>query len=281
MRVTDLLLIFWQLAMLGLLLFNSLTSKRSRVCLFAITSTILLSHLLIGKAHWQMVPTYLSLLVTCGLLLRRQPLSANRLIIRLKQLGLGLGTIAMIVPVSLFPVFQFAQPTGSLIVGTTSYTIGTPTREPLTNELRSLKLRVYYPAESKSNAMFRYQPTMANVPDVLFSHYNLINTNAYVEAPLKQSENYPLLTYSHGTDSYEQESIFQLVEMASHGYVIVAIDHGQLTGTTERIALFQTDISFVLDQIQGGKTPFPPLTETIDFSRVGVMGIGDGGMAAT
>lgn len=323
MRITDMILIFWQLMVLGLVLVSSITDKKVRLSLGIITCSLLVVHLTFEKAHWQLIPTYLSLLVTFWLLIRPTRNSPTKLSRFFKKIGLVLGTIAMIFPVTLFPMFQFDQPSGSYVVGTRSYTLFDTRRKATSADGprdREIKLQIYYPAKTKSATMMSYRPDVAGLAqgigrnhlysDFLFSHYKLIKTNAYLDAlPFEGAGKFPVLTFSHGMGGYNQQNTFQLVEMASHGFVIIAIEHtgdaAQSTLTNgsklvysqaeplntdmktlayldKHVKQWEEDIRFTLDNLEPKITPtLNSITQMADLNRIGVMGFSFGGAAAT
>ncbi|WP_314059345.1 hypothetical protein [uncultured Vagococcus sp.] len=306
MRVTDIVLIFWQILMLGLLP-HSIANKRIRISFTLITSSLLLLHLVLENYHWQMIPTYLSLLLTFWLIIRPTAISANLTL--LKKISLIFITIVMIVPVTLFPVVQFDSPTGSFIVGKRSISFTHLETQDLSFDhlpQRQLKLQIYYPATAKTSQMASYLPNSNDFPSAfgtrvfpnfLFSHYKLIHTNAYTDAPYYEgTSQFPLLIFSGGG----QQNTFQLVEMASHGFIIIEIDHtrksqtsgknhlfpvasqGKLTPSScldKRVSRWEAEIKFVLDSLSSNK--LASITSIADRHRIGVMGYSEGGTAAT
>lgn len=306
MRVTDIVLIFWQILMLGLLP-HSITSKRIRISFTLTTFSLLLLHIVLENYHWQMIPTYLSLLLTFWLIIRPTAISTNPTL--LKKIGLVLTTSVMIVPVTLFPVFQFDSPTGSFIVGKRSISLTNLDIQDFSFDQASrsqLKLQIYYPATSKSSQMANYLPNSNEfpsefgtqvLPNFLFSHYNLIHTNAYTDAPYyKGTSQFPLLIFSGDG----QQNTFQLVEMASHGFIIIGIDHTNVpqpsgkvhlfpvasqrklapsTYLDKRVSQWEAEIKLVLDSLSSDK--LASVTSIIDRHRIGVMGYSEGGTAAT
>ena len=67
-------------------------------------------------------------------------------------------------------------------------------------------------------------------------------------------ETYPVLIYSHGTKGFAEDSYMLMERYASHGFIVVALDHmGDTTAnrddqrTTEMYAWRSLDISAVID----------------------------------
>jgi predicted dienelactone hydrolase len=40
-----------------------------------------------------------------------------------------------------------------------------------------------------------------------------------------EKSNYPVLIFSHGLTGFRNQNTFEVEELASHGYIIVGIDH--------------------------------------------------------
>lgn len=108
---------------------------------------------------------------------------------------------------------------------------------------------------------------------------------------------YPLILFSHGFGGHRRQSTFFCTHLASHGYVVAAVDHTGNTITdvmqlilqvagggalpdfdallSEFIALRPDDVVFLLDAVLGGlDAGVAPL---IDASRVGMTGHSFGG----
>jgi predicted dienelactone hydrolase len=154
--------------------------------------------------------------------------------------------IALIVIVyvswEIFSTVRFKRPSGSHAVGTLGMEVTDSSRveDVLASEqkFRRLILQFWYPAKkSKGIAKANYHPNpdvfnndVANlfksIPQLLLKRLSLSKTNALVNAPLSDSEsNYPLLVFSHGMDGMRFLNTFQMEELASHGYIVVSIEH--------------------------------------------------------
>jgi pimeloyl-ACP methyl ester carboxylesterase len=66
-----------------------------------------------------------------------------------------------------------------------------------------------------------------NLPAMTLAHLARIPTHSYLNAPLSnKQQQWPVLLFSHGFGiGYESQNTVQMEELASHGYVIVSIDH--------------------------------------------------------
>jgi len=127
---------------------------------------------------------------------------------------------------------ELPAPTGLFIVGRTTFYWKDPTRpETLTddsNDRRELMVSLWYPARKLSGL----------APAVYFPSYKLIagqssaplpasrKTHAFERAPLAGARRtFPVLLFSHGLGENTARYSAQLEELASHGYVVAAIDH--------------------------------------------------------
>ncbi len=96
---------------------------------------------------------------------------------------------------------------------------------------------------------------------------------------------YPLVVYSHGFSSTRDGGTYLAEQLASLGYVVVAVDY-PLTNfaapggpNVKDVVNQPADVSFLIDSLVAqGKTPGHQLEGMVDESRVGVTGLSLGGM---
>lgn len=99
---------------------------------------------------------------------------------------------------------------------------------------------------------------------------------------------YPLIVHSHGFTSNHRNIAYLARYLASHGYVVVAVDH-PLThmfapgDPNARDVVNQPgDVSFLIDTLtRAPESVAPALAGRVDGDRIGVMGISLGGLTAT
>jgi hypothetical protein len=286
----------------------------------------LAAHLWVEGSRWQMLPTY-ALVAGAALLLAvsllRPALQKPTLLVRL-----GAGTlfflwliVAIALPV-LFPVPHPLAPTGPFGVGTrTYYLVDENRRETYSDDVafRELMVQLWYPAtidEGDELAPFIEGidiagPAIARrlgLPDFLLGHIDLASTSAYRDARPAGGGPFPLLVFSHGLRGLRVQNTSLMQELASHGYVVAAIDHTYANVLTlfpdGRVAFFnqQTvmpegtsvaqsgarlvgvwvgDIRFVVQQLETWSgTPGHPLQGQIDSQLLGLLGHSTGGGAA-
>ncbi len=185
--------------------------------------------------HWQMVPVYLAPLLLLGLhgsFMRRRPMLAFA---NLSLLLVG------VVLMSALPIAQIPKPEGPYPVGTISYALTDGSREEIYTEeegdVRQLMAQVWYPAAPTAGAEpvawlndgERFIPALARslrLPAFFLNHLTLIKTHSYAAPPLAEAEGrYPVLVYVHGWQGFRTIATQQMETLASHGYIVVALDH--------------------------------------------------------
>lgn len=282
-------------------------------------------HLWLEGYRWQMVPAYAltGLWLGVWVVLGRMDIPADlralarRAWVRGPALMLSVALTAT-APV-LFPVPVLPTPTGPYPVGTLTYEWVDTSRTELYTPAggpRHLMAQVWYPADSTAgstpapwmNRLDVAGPAIARFlrfPEFFLDHANLTNTHAYYNAPLASAQRaYPVIVYSHGWNGFRADSAHQMANLASHGFVVVAIDHPYgsmvtvfedgtvalnnpqaLDDRTTLQATYAADIRFVFDQLEkltaGAISPGARFwAGRLDTTRLGVMGHSTGGGAA-
>lgn len=176
-----------------------------------------------------------------------------------------------------------------------SYPVGVTTEEATdATRNRLLPIEVWYPATD----MHRGQDTAEATHD----RYDLLPgfpplTQDAVRVAAPRAGTYPLVLFSHGFAGHRRQSTFLCTHLASHGYVVAAVDH---TGNTvadmmqaimqiqaggpmpdvvetlrEFIAARPADVEFILDHLLAGSVR--EVAPLIDRARVGMTGHSFGG----
>ena len=197
------------------------------------------------------------------------------------------------------------KPTGKYVVGTTSLLLTDSSRANRYNNPTnsSFMITLWFPAratighfpppylESKAAPAFAgLYGVSQTVLTGLFGQASGESEIATDEAP------YPIVIYSHGFKVGRRDNTAKCEELASHGYVVVAIDHadclatvfsnGQLLSTT--LSSFSgnlftndvLDVRFVLQTLTELNQSDPLFANTLDLNRVGTMGWSYGGGVA-
>ena len=98
---------------------------------------------------------------------------------------------------------------------------------------------------------------------------------------------HPLLVYSHGFMSMRSENAPLTALLASHGYVVVAVDYPLTNfrapgGPNVRDAVNQPDdVRFVIDRVLAWERGERPFAGEIDRERIGAIGLSLGGLTTT
>ncbi|TXK84332.1 carboxylic ester hydrolase [Paenibacillus sp. N3.4] len=229
--------------------------------------------------------------------------------------GIAVAAIAMITVPTLFPILTFPKTTGEYAVGTQAFHLVDHNRKefvvPNSQVYRELMVQVYYPAEKGTGTPAPYSENIhaltqqlsatQGFPYIATTHLGLTKTHSYKDAtPLQASKKFPLLLFAHGMSLYSQQNTFQLEELASHGYVIVALNftgdaattvfpdgkqvnftpiENTITFLNNRIKLWEQDAAFVLDEVTKADFDhtFNPIAKLIDYDHIGMLGHSFGG----
>lgn len=220
-------------------------------------------------------------------------------------------------------IFVFPEPTGKYSVGTTIYHLTDKKRKEIhslnKNENRELLAQIWYPSdekvELKSPYIFDVLPVLRDsarntcsyyLPGVLFDYFLTgIVTHSIPDAELSSKKSkFPVLIFSHGFASLSNFNTTQLEELASHGYVVVGINHtydcsvtvfpdgrtiplsndweiGEIKYLENSIDNWVQDVSFVLDELENINISDPKnrLRKHLDLERIGMFGHSMGGAA--
>jgi dienelactone hydrolase len=215
-------------------------------------------------------------------------------------------------------------PSGPYRVGTVSYHWIDRTREEQwtkdPNDFRELMVQIWYPASNyDATREAAYIPDLDRLRvsmDQYWPNRPSVRTHATVRAALASTRaKYPVIVFSHGMNSSRFRYTAIIEELASHGFVVAAIDHTYWgpgvafpNGKTvkldegmiardklssddidrimqEGITVMAADQDFVfrkLVQLNGSNRHGHSLfSHRLDLSKVGAMGHSMGGMAAT
>ena len=285
----------------------------------AFTFIALVLHLIVEGYRWQMLPLYV-------LTLMQMLLSFFG--VELRRLGLFLTLILLAVSAALpvlLPVPSFPASSGPYQVGTRIYELTDLGRQEIYSgkiEPRRFQIQVWYPSEPGSSDVRApwmakaeiFAPAIAKyirMPSFFLDHLTLVRTPAYQESKIAHvEEGYPVILFSHGWNGFNTQNTGQAIQLASHGYVVVGVQHtygAVITvfddGTIARnnpsalpsgapdaeyeaaarklVDQWAGDLGYAMDfleeQDDHAESPF---YKSLDLSRVGVYGHSTGGGAA-
>lgn len=235
------------LANLFTLLFSALSLRRAVRWIrhsAPIALLIAVAQALVEGPRWPMVPAY-ALTVLLFLLGRRQNSTPPSGPVGWKRtnwlvVGLALGLVVSAILPTIHPVFRFPRPRGPYEIGTLTYgwaDAGRPeifTADP--DDHRELMVQIWYPAKSASSstrahyvqdadALAAALARLKHVPPFLFGQLKYVGTNAVPSAPVADDQpTYPVLIFLEGAIGFRQMNTFQVEDLVSDGYVVVAID---------------------------------------------------------
>ncbi|SFA73610.1 Alpha/beta hydrolase family protein [Cohnella sp. OV330] len=155
------------------------------------------------------------------------------------------------------PVFKLPAPTGDYDVGV-RYAYLTDERrvEPFLKDAsakRQLAIKIYYPATRDADkpyaAYFHDSPGLVEafaagyrMPAFLFKQLPLVKTHSQEGVPVSDRQaSYPVVLFSHGGGTTMEAHVAQCEDLASHGYIVVAVDHTYVASAAELQARVVTD----------------------------------------
>ncbi len=266
--------------------------------------------------RWQIIPGYGFMLVLI-LTSFKPPRKLSLKII------LTLFLIIVVLPSMLLPVIELPTPTGPHSVGTYTYHwIDHNRQERFTDEdfrdARQLIVQIWYPSvpeEGSKPAPYFDHPEIrgpalsaaGNFPSFALTYQHLTKTHSYTDAPVTSGVQFPVLILSHGIMGTRFLHTSLIEELASHGYVVAALNHSydanvsvfpdgssadyrshigpevayedSVTLRHRQLNTRVEDVRFILDQmeqIQSGAIQ-SPLSGRLNIEKVGVLGHSFGG----
>jgi predicted dienelactone hydrolase len=288
-----------------------------------IVSTLL--PMLVGGIHliaegWriQMVPLYILAVLILAyrwpmLVGRADKMSRRRGILVSSAMALLLALCGVLAG-WLLPVVTLPTPTGP-------YQVGIVDRE-IVDQVRGRRLMVsiWYPAaQSGASALLTNYPKevadglgkLSGVPGLAFQHLRYFRLAASEDVPLQvEDAPFPVLVFSHGLVGLRLQNSSTLQNLASWGYVVVALDHTDAAAVTvfpdgearfyslesfgipsnvepdkalvdERVfPVWVADQLFVYDIIETWAANDPMLAGKLDVARIGSFGHSFGGATA-
>jgi platelet-activating factor acetylhydrolase isoform II len=284
---------------------------------------LLAIHFFIEGYRWQMIPIYVLtvILLISSLLKIQSPTDWKPLASYLTLVLLLLSTaLPILLPVPIIPA-----PSGPYIVGTRIYELTDTSRKEQysgKDEARRFMIQVWYPSEPSTSDQrapwmehaYIVAPAIATyirMPSFFLDHLALVKVPAYKDSKVAQTNaGFPVILFSHGWNGFNAQNTGQALELASHGFVVIGVQHtygAVITvfpdGTIARnnpsalgtddmpndeyeaiayklVNQWAGDLGYTLDfmELQNRATS-SPFYQSLDFSRVGVFGHSTGGGA--
>jgi predicted dienelactone hydrolase len=238
-------------------IFVAVDKRRVRWARFILAAAILvlILHGWIEGPHWQMAPAYFSLLVVCAACCA--PANLPRRVLA------GIALLSLVAAVTLssaLPMFKLPGPTGPYQLGTTIFSLTDPSRAEdavADGSRREIVVQAWYPTDTSRG---KAAPYRRRTETTLASSYQaFIPTHAALNAEVALgSAPFPVLLFEPAMYGRRSEYAFLLEELASHGYVVFAIDHPYNSGPV---------------QLANGKVIQPPPASIVEhLGSVGVEG---------
>jgi dienelactone hydrolase len=167
----------------------------------------------------------------------------------LAGLGSAVGVLAIFATVGAaiaFPIPDFPTPTGTYAVGTSVVEWTDPDRSETwttdPDDVRELQAQIWYPAEAspaeveralylgrseaEASVVAEGIGTFLGIPRFIFDGAVEARTNAVLDAPVASgTERFPVVLLSPGGGMGRAMNTAWAEELASHGYVVAALDH--------------------------------------------------------
>lgn len=286
-----------------------------------------LVQLLAEGYRWQMWGLYgLAVGMAVGdLLATERRLESYR---RIRRVVLGLvGLILVMAPPWALPVVELPPPTGPYQVATSSFEIRSEDRledyGPKPGDFRRVMVQVWYPG-LVSDGVEPLSPWIADlevvapalsetlgIPGFFLDHTVYTPSHSYGQATPFQGR-IPVILYSHGWRLFRNAAVHQMESLASHGFVVIAVDHthgavatvfpdGEVApldplalpdadevedevfedAAVKLLETYSEDLRMVIRSLQQGESgPFGSLAAIADLDRLGIYGHSLGGGAA-
>ncbi len=200
----------------------------------AVALLVILIHFTVEGYRWQMILLYVLTVILAALAFFHVEIKTVGSILTILLLAL-----ATAIP-ALLPVPRIANPSGPYDVGTRIYELIDDSRREIYSgreEARRFMIQVWYPSEADSSSERApwmseakvYAPAIAShigLPSFFLDHLALVKIPSYKESPLAASSKpFPVILFSHGWNGFNAQNTGQALELASHGYVVVGVQH--------------------------------------------------------
>ena len=279
---------------------------------------VIIAHFILEGYRWQMIPLYALTFILAALTFFRLDINPTVSYLTLILLAFGVALPALL------PVPNIPLPGGPYHVGASTYEMIDTSRKELysgRDEPRRFMVQVWYPARIKATDVKApwmlhaniYAPAIAkfiDMPSFFLDHLALVKIPAYKNAEIiPDGKLFPVILFSHGWKGFSTQNTGEALELASHGYIVIALQHtyGAITtvfpdGTIapnnpatllevdydpnyeviarKLVDQWAGDLSFVLNQFQDPKSEAGSFFNLrMNFTRIGAYGHSTGGGA--
>jgi len=186
-----------------------------------------------------------------------KPRTLRRALLALAWLTL----VAFLTVIAILASFHLPAPTGPYPVGTTILNFTDQSRPEPHNPTnrRQLVAQLWYPAAPSHNPVARYKRWReATLPTFYLA---LLPTNSRLDAPVA-SETFPIILFNHRWNGQRTQNTDLAEDLASHGYVVVSIDHPY---NSTRVELPNGTVIRGTEPLEGPAGPTAPASSQIAF----------------
>jgi len=271
---------------------------------------LVLLHARVEGIHWQMGPAYLA--VALMLFVRATGPTSPTLRLTCGMLA-GAMVAASLVLSWVLPMFKLPAPTGRYPVGTRTLHFTDSKRAEMHEGAkpgnREVVAQLWYPAATAKwqKALYRRKKETTRRS----SYQAVLKTHSLQDAPAT-AECFPVLVHNSAWWGFRNRSTFMIQDLASHGFIVVAISHPYNSSMVEladgsvanpdysldlgfslakyipieerfamadqELAIQTADCRFVLDELEKlDRTPGHPLESRMRMDRVAAYGYSFGG----
>ena len=311
MRPIEIAYLLLNVPLLGWCLLNKTAPMWARI-VPAAALIFLAADIVFAGARWTMAPAFVTTVWLFIAFTWPRPIEAG--------LRSGIAMAGMLLAAAAFtavlPVFDLPKPTGSFLVGTvTKHLVDSKRQETQGDHAggpRELMIQIWYPTQQVGSGQpYRERDALS----FLKQHLALVRTHAAPNITVATTPaRLPVLLFAPSWTGSRNQNTVQAEELASHGFVVVGVDHPFSTALTvfpdgrraestlgefldcssdeavagcvrvanDQLALRTADVRFVLDSLErlDHLDPDGLFAGRLDFSRVGVFGHSFGGAVA-
>lgn len=328
MRLLEILLVLSSFTLFINVLLLKKIDRKMTILTALISTGVLALHLILEGYRWQLFFIYLfSVLFIIRLLCsKKNGIQIWKPVLYLYHTVVLFFMIVSTCLAAYMPVNPLPKHEGKYKIGTQTLHLTDKKRDETftkkDDDVRELMVQVWYPAHntnrneptflfSQDDKTFqKYKEAYANelrMPSFLFDYLKYIQTNSYKDALIVPSQDpFPVVLLSHGLGTSRHLHVSQAEHLASHGYIVVAIDHTYIAAGSAfpdgRFSPFQADdfekkffemdntygdmlvndmdsVIDYLQQLHTGKIQ-SSFKGKLDLENIGIMGHSFGGAAA-
>ena len=214
-----------------------ISTRLKKIFLPIIMGLAALAQILLEGFRWQLWPLLIAVIALITISQIKDHFKGRGLIVALTIFF----SFTSLLAGTIFPVPDPFLMTGPYQVGTREIHLIDPSRNEIygtdLNAPREFMAQIWYPAEpGPADQQAQWMPAIKyaapaiadklDLPAFTLGHLKYVLANAFLEAePVQDGKTFPVLIFSHGWEGFKEQNIYQVEELASHGYVVIGISH--------------------------------------------------------